>query len=310
MVSTKSTHPRVIRGGPVNGLVRLARPKQWSKNVLVAAAPLAADQLFTLSVVGTTIAAFVCFCLAASSVYMINDVLDVAADRAHLQKRYRPVAAGTVSARAAVICAVICAAASLAIPLALANPNLALVLLAYLALQAAYVWKLKHEAVFDIATIASGFLLRAIAGGVAASIPISHAFLIVVSFGALFMAVCKRYSEIINHDQTNGNTRKSLAQYTPSYLRILLAVSGTITLVGYVMWAFELNTRQPQGPPYAVISIIPFTLAVMRYIKDADSANVEAPEDALLADNGLLVLGLIWLALFVAQVTQFGGYRQ
>lgn len=288
----------------MTGLIKLARPKQWVKNVLVAAAPLAAGVLLQATVLGWVAIAFACFCLAASSVYMLNDVLDVNEDRAHPRKRMRPVASGQVSPRTASTAAATCALASVAIPIALGNPQLTVVIASYLLLQATYIWKLKHEAVFDIACVATGFLLRAIAGGVAASVTISNTFLVVVGFGALFMAVGKRYSEILSHKQEDKKTRKALDQYTPGYLRILLSISATISLVGYILWAFEIDAHKTSDIPFAALSVIPFTLALMRYAKDADSAEVEAPEDALFADKGLLILGVLWLALFVGQVLQ------
>ena len=96
----------------------------------------------------------------------------------------------------------------------------------------------------------------------------------------------------------------ALDQYTPGYLRILLSVSATISLVGYILWAFEMDALDTNDIPFAALSVIPFTLALMRYAKDADSAEVEAPEVALFADKGLLILGLLWLALFTGQVLQ------
>ena len=304
MLSTTTDAPAKADSAAVTGLIRLARPKQWLKNALVVAAPLAAGVLLQPSVLAWVAVAFVCFCLAASSVYMINDVLAVNEDRSHPKKRNRPVASGQVSPTAATLTALICGVAALAIPIGLGNINLAVVIASYLVLQALYVWKLKHEAVFDIACIAAGFLLRAIAGGVAASVLISNTFLVVVGFGALFMAVGKRYSEILSHKQEDKATRKALDQYTPGYLRILLSVSATISLVGYILWAFEMDALNTNDIPFAALSVIPFTLALMRYAKDADSAETEAPEDALFADKGLLILGLLWLALFTGQVLQ------
>ncbi len=304
------TQPRrAVLGGPspsfsILGLIALARPKQWSKNVLVAAAPLAAGALLQPATIAWTAIAFVCFCLAASSVYMINDVLDVNEDRAHPKKRFRPVASGQVSPRVATVAAGIAALSATVIPAALGNAALAGVIGSYLVLQALYVWRLKHEAVFDIACVAAGFLLRAIAGGVASGVIISNPFLVVVGFGALFIAVGKRYSEILSHKQEDKKTRKALDQYTPGYLRILLSISATVSLVGYILWAFEIDARNTNDFPIAALSIIPFTLALMRYAKDVDSAEVEAPEDALFADKGLLILGVLWLGLFVGQVLQ------
>ena len=158
------------------GVVKAMRPRQWVKNVLVLAAPLAAlgadvhynyaDVLYKVSV------AFVVFCLAASSVYLVNDVRDVEADRAHPTKRFRPIAAGVVPEWLAYTLAAVLGAASLGISWWL-TPNLALVMAVYLGIQLGYCFGLKHQAVIDICIVSSGFLIRAIAGGVAAGIYLS-----------------------------------------------------------------------------------------------------------------------------------------
>ena len=283
-------------------LLVLARPKQWVKNALVFAAPLSAGVILEPVVFWHVVVTFACFCLAASSVYMANDVLDAEQDRNHPRKRHRPVAAGRVEPKLAIFAAVLCALAAITLPVILVNPEVSLVISAYLALQGAYIWKLKHEPVLDVAAIAGGFLLRAVAGGVAADVAISNAFFVVVGFGTFFMAVGKRYAEIMTLDQATHDTRKSLNGYSPGYLRILLAMSATISLVGYILWAFEIEASSATQVPYAVLSIIPMTLALMRYAKDAESADAEAPEDALFADKWLLALGLVWFFLFAAQV--------
>ncbi len=286
------------------GLLVLARPKQWVKNVLVFAAPLSGGVIFQPTIFLWVFLTFISFCFAASAVYMANDVLDVEKDRNHPTKRNRPVASGRVSSRTAIAASIVSALLALAIPAVLVRPEVSGVILTYLALQALYIWKLKHEPVIDVAVIAGGFLLRAVAGGVAADVPISNAFFIVVGFGAFFMAVGKRYSEIMTVDQSATATRATLNKYTPGYLLMLLSISATVSLVGYILWAFEIAAKSETFVPYAVLSIIPVTLALMRYVKDAESADAEAPEDAIFADPLLLGLGLIWLALFAAQVLQ------
>ncbi|MEI6622314.1 MAG: decaprenyl-phosphate phosphoribosyltransferase [Actinomycetes bacterium] len=293
-------------------LLKLARPKQWVKNILVVAAPLAGGVLLNPQVMIATLVAFVAFSCAASSIYMINDVLDVEADRAHPKKRFRPVAAGLVAPRTATITGLCLAAASIAIPLIMkpilrpeyGGFKLAAIIVGYLFLQANYVIWLKHQPVLDIATVAGGFLLRAIAGGTAAGVPISKSFLIVVSFGALFMVVGKRLAELVSHEQGEVATRRILAKYTASYLRMLLAVSISVTLIGYTMWAFEIDAGGHGFVPFAAISVIPFALAILRYARDVDTAGGEAPEDAVFADPTLLVLGLLWVAMFVGHVVQ------
>ena len=167
------------------------RPRQWAKNLLVLAAPLAAGQLLEPDVATATAAALVAFCLASSAVYAVNDVADVEADRIHPRKRFRPVAAGELSRRGALLLGVVLAALALAIAW-LTDDALVLLIAAYLVIQLAYAFWLKHEAVLDIAVVTVGFLMRAVAGGLAADLPISQWFLLVTGFGSLFVVAGKR----------------------------------------------------------------------------------------------------------------------
>ena len=171
--------------------VKALRPRQWVKNVLVIAAPAAAGSqtLTDGSVLFSVFIAFVAFCMAASSVYLINDAMDVEADRAHPTKRFRPIAAGVLPVPLAYAMAVILIAASIGLSfLASSGPGLAIVVSVYIALQLGYCFGWKHQPVIDIALVSSGFMLRAMAGGVAASILLSQWFLLVAAFGSLFMA--------------------------------------------------------------------------------------------------------------------------
>ncbi|MGH4006329.1 MAG: decaprenyl-phosphate phosphoribosyltransferase, partial [Pseudonocardiaceae bacterium] len=185
MTATTQQDRVVGRGNPVSGLVRTMRPRQWLKNVLVLAAPFAGGYLFQLHVLTAVGIAFVAFSLAASGVYLVNDVNDVEADRAHPIKRNRPIAAGVVAPPLALVVAVLLFAAAIGVSF-LASPDLAIVTVVYIAVQISYCLWLKHQPVVDIAIVASGFLLRAIAGGAAAAIELSQWFLLVAAFGSLF----------------------------------------------------------------------------------------------------------------------------
>ena len=160
------------RRPPWRALLVTARPRQWIKNLLVLAVPAAAGALDEPGVIGATAIAFAAFCLASAGTYLLNDVADRAADRLHPVKRFRPVAAGEVSAAAATATAAVLLAGACLLGW-LADPGLAAVVAAYLVLTTAYSRGLKHVAIFDIAAVASGFFLRAVAGGVAADLFIS-----------------------------------------------------------------------------------------------------------------------------------------
>ncbi|HEX7826074.1 MAG TPA: decaprenyl-phosphate phosphoribosyltransferase, partial [Mycobacterium sp.] len=232
-------------GGPpknlATGIIKALRPRQWVKNLLVLVAPLFAlggdveyDYRDVLIKVGI---AFVAFSLAASSIYLINDARDVQADRQHPTKRFRPIAAGVVPEPLAYTLAVTLAIGSLVIAW-FTTPNLALVIAIYIVIQLAYCFGLKHQAVLDICIVSSGFLIRAIAGGAAADIPLSQWFLLVMAFGSLFMAAGKRYAELQLAERTGAKIRKSLESYTSTYLRFVWTLSATAVVVCYGLWAF------------------------------------------------------------------------
>lgn len=294
-----------VTGPPTNllsGIVKAVRPRQWVKNLLVLAAPLAAlggpvayDYREVAVKVGI---AFVVFSLAASAIYLVNDARDVEADRQHPTKRFRPIAAGVVPEWLAYTLAVVLAAVSLA-GAWFVTPDLAVVMAIYIAVQLAYCFGLKHQAVLDICIVSSGFLIRAIAGGVAAGIPLSQWFLLVMAFGSLFMAAGKRYAELQLAERTGAKIRKALESYTSSYLRFVWTLSATAVVLCYSLVAFE---RDAGGGSWFAISIVPFTIAILRYAVDVDSGLAGEPEEIALRDRVLQVLALAWIGCICAAI--------
>lgn len=273
--------------------VRAMRPRQWIKNVLVFAAPLAAGSLFSPEVLVNSLWAFVAFSLVSASIYLINDARDVESDRLHPKKRFRPIAAGEVRIPTALALAAVTFAASLALGFWVA-PLLGVTLATYWLLQVGYSLLLKHQPIIDLAMVASGFLLRAIAGGVASDIPLSQWFLLVAAFGSLFMVAGKRYSEMVELGPDAG-TRPSLERYTASYLRFVWAVACSALIMSYSLWAFEQKAHQLWEVNWPAISIAPFTLAILRYAMTIDAGRAGEPEDAVLGDRVLQALGILWL---------------
>jgi len=272
--------------------LRAMRPKQWVKNVLVLAAPVAAGQLFAPSVLIPSIWAFFAFSLVSASIYLINDIRDVDADRLHPKKRFRPIAAGELSPTVAWVMAAVAVAAALTIGFWVA-PLLGSVLAFYWVLQVCYSFFLKNQPIIDLAMVAAGFLLRAVAGGVASGLALSQWFLLVASFGSLFMVAGKRYSELKELGNEAG-TRASLERYTKSYLREVWSVSIAIVIMSYSLWAFELPGPQPWGVSWSAISIAPFTLALLRYAMKVDQGKAGEPEDVVLSDRTLQVFAVLW----------------
>lgn len=274
------------------------RPRQWLKNVLVFAAPLAAGSLLQPDVLLPALAAFVVFCMVSSATYLVNDARDVEADRAHPVKQHRPIAAGHLPVVIALSAAVVLVVVGLGIAW-LVTPGLAAVVALYVVFTLSYSFGLKHEPVIELALLSMGFLLRAVAGGVAAGLPISQWFLIVAAFGSLFMAAGKRFSELDRALNATDNPamRRSLSGYTLGYLRFVWGTAAAVTITGYCLWAFEIGD-QPGSLHFTTYSVFPFVLAILRYAVDIDRGKAEAPEDAVLGDRVLWVLGVAWVALF------------
>jgi decaprenyl-phosphate phosphoribosyltransferase len=283
-------------GGLPAGLLRTARPKQWMKNVLVFAAPGAAGVLGQARPLARSALVLVVFCLVASGTYFVNDCFDVAADRQHPTKRHRPVAAGMVSVRMAESVGAVLVACGLGLA-ALVGWRTVVVIGAYVAVQLAYTLWLKQQAILDLAAVASGFVLRAIAGGVATGVPISEWFLIVAMFGSLFMVTGRRSAEWAALGDNRGSSRAPLALYSAPFLRFVLIMSSTVSVTAYCLWAFESEKAIESGIWFQ-LSIVPFALAILRYALLIDQGHGGSPEDVVLSDRSLQVLGLLWLLTF------------
>jgi len=274
------------------------RPKQWTKNLLVIAAPLAAGDLGEPGVLGPTVLAFVSFCAVSSATYLVNDCADVEADRLHPRKRLRPIAAGQLSVRAALVIAVVLVLVSLGVAAA-TGWELVVLVVAYVAVMLGYSLWLKHEPVIDLALVSAGFLMRAVAGGLAAALPISDWFLLVAGFGSLFMVAGKRYSELHTLGSEAG-TRRSLVRYTASYLRFVWSIAAAVTITAYALWAFE--NAAPSGVPWHTISILPFVVGLLRYAVDIDAGEAAEPEDIVWGDRLLQGIGAVWVLVLTLGV--------
>jgi decaprenyl-phosphate phosphoribosyltransferase len=286
-------------------VLRAARPKQWTKNVLVFAAPGAAGVLFHPSAFWRAIATFVLFCAVSSGTYLLNDAMDAPADRQHPVKRHRPVAAGLISVRTAFVLAGVLMAGGVALG-GLLRPQLALVLGIYVVLQVSYSAYLKHLPIYDLACVAGGFLLRAIAGAVAIPVAVSEWFLIVTTFGSLLMVTGKRLAEHAELGEGRGGHRATLDAYSISFLRIVVAISATGTVLGYALWAFGLVASavavHHHDGIFFQLSIVPVLLALLHFTLLIEQGHGARPEELVLGDRQLQLLGAIWVVLFALGV--------
>ena len=176
----------------------------------------------------------------------------------------------------------------------LASTDLLIVVAVYIAIQLAYCFWLKHQPVVDICIVASGFLMRAIAGGAATGIPLSQWFLLAAGFGSLFTVAGKRYAEIRLAQRTGAKIRRSLEYYSATYLRFVWTLSAAVLIMTYGLWAFEIREAH-HNSVWSVLSIVPFVVAVLRYAVDVDSGNGGEPDDIAVGDRVLQVLCLLWL---------------
>ena len=289
--------PPAPRMSLLTGLVRTARPVQWSKNLLVFAAPGAAGVLDNAEELGDAMVAFVAFCLAASGTYFLNDAADVDADRRHPTKRNRPIASGVVPIGLAWIVGVVLIAGGIGVGF-IPHWHLAVVVAAYVGLTTAYSFWLKHVPVFDLVAIAAGFVLRAIGGGAATGVPISDWFFIVASFGSLLIVAGKREGEAGELQGSAAEVRSTLGIYTDTYLAYLRAVASAVVLVAYCLWAFEKAALADGGFPWYQLSIVPFALGVLRYAMLLDLGQGSTPEEIALTDRPFQGIVLAWVVAF------------
>ncbi len=291
-----------LQPGLGRGLWRAMRPKQWFKNLLVLAAPLAAGVLDDPDEWPHVAAAFVAFCLAASATYLFNDAADVEADQRHPTKRDRPIAAGIVPIGTARAVGTALIVISLAV-MALTGQPLAVAYLAiYLVITLAYSAGLKQVAVIDLIVIATGFVLRALVGAEAVGVEVSDWFLIVTTFGSLFVVAGKRFAELKEMGAEASQTRQTLLTYTEPYLRLVVGVGLTGTAIAYCLFALErAQTSQVQFPAFE-LSIVPVITALLRYALVLEQGHGGAPEEVFLSDRWLQFLGLAWAVLFAIGV--------
>ncbi len=296
MTTTASPRPSLL-----GGVIRELRPKQWIKNVLVFAAPVAAGIFDNRDTDLQALGAFGCFCAAASATYLLNDAMDIESDRRHPVKKNRPIAAGIVPIGLACVLAAILLVVAIGGAF-LIRRDFGFTILAYLALTTVYSLWLKSMPILDIVAVAAGFVLRAIGGATATGLPISEWFFIVTSFGALFMVTGKRAGERAELGEDAATIRPALAAYTPQYLNYLKAVFSAGTVITYCLWAFASAQESTSGSVLFQISIVPFAIAILRYALLLEQGKGAEPENLVFSDRTLLLAGAIWAAIYACAV--------
>jgi 4-hydroxybenzoate polyprenyltransferase len=284
-----------VEAGSSKGLagnyLRLARPKQWTKNGFVLAGVVFAQEALVVSSVAKALLAFFAFCALSGAVYAANDVLDVEEDRKHPLKRLRPVASGEVSPGSAMVFAAVLGVAGLALGFAV-DAGVGLAGVVYLALQAIYTPVLKHTAILDVMSISAGFVIRALAGVAAVGSPISAWLIVCTALLTLFLGFSKRRHEIATLGEGAGIHRKNLRDYSVPLLDEMMNIMISATIIAYVLYTFF------EYENYYMMASIPFVVyGVFRYMLLVHPNGGGNPDTLLLADRPLQVALLLWLVV-------------
>lgn len=298
MAQASSPRARAIgvkRTSLVRDVLQLLRPMQWSKNTVLFAALLFSKHLFDAEAVSIVLAAFVSFCLIASAAYIMNDLRDCERDRQHPLKAQRPLPSGRVQAWLAVGIAAVSVSCGLGMALALGT-GFAILTGAYLALQVSYTFALKELVILDVMAIAAGFVIRAVAGGVVISVPVSPWLVICTFLLALFLGFAKRRHELVLLEGRATDHRKALKEYSPYFLDQMMSVVTASTVVAYAIYTVSPEVREKLGTDKLYLTM-PFVLfGIFRYLylvhRKEEGGN---PTQLLLTDGPLLADVVLWV---------------
>ncbi|NCS32328.1 decaprenyl-phosphate phosphoribosyltransferase [bacterium] len=275
-------------------VIRLIRVHQWAKNLLLFAALLFAQRLSDQDSLYLTILGFIAFSCAASATYVVNDIVDITRDRLHPVKKYRPLAAGVISTRQAWIIAGVLFVVSVGTAL-LVSPQFFAILMVYLILTTSYTKVLKHIELVDILIVSLGFVIRAVAGGVAIGVTISNWLFITTFFLALFLVIGKRRHEFLLLGDSASGTRKSLQNYTPQLLDTLLTIVSTASLLSYVLYTQAPDVVNRLGTSALVYTVPLVVYGLFRYLLLVYTDNKgEDPTRTLLTDKQIILTALLW----------------
>jgi decaprenyl-phosphate phosphoribosyltransferase len=285
----------------LSAVVREARPRQWPKNLLVFAAPLAGATMGRPDGAVYAVIAAVAFLCASASVYYVNDTMDVERDRRHPVKCNRPIASGDLPVRDAIVIAVILACIAVGSGFAIGTPVLSAVTGGYLVSSTFYSTRGKHIPYLEMLLVASGFVLRVLAGAVATHVPPSLWFLAVCSLGALSVAVAKRYAELTSLGTEAVKHRPVTRFYKAPAIRVMQAIVAAAMVATYVMWA----AGESDGTrAWHIASAAPLALALARFAMLTGRRTVRPVEDMITRDGFMIACEVAWLALFIVGLYQ------
>jgi 4-hydroxybenzoate polyprenyltransferase len=252
--------------GMIKNYFKLLRVPQWIKNFFVFVPLVFSQHLFEKDYFVLVLAGFAIFCLASSIVYVVNDVIDVELDKMHPVKRFRPIPSGKISRGNALITAFVLFLIA-GVALSVFNAGFAMAVIAYFLLNVLYSFSFKHIVLLDIFSIAAGFMLRVVAGGLIIRVPISSWLLLTTMFISLFLAVIKRQSELrLNNEDVNSVTRKVLSSYSMEFTKQIETVTASGVIICYALYTVSARTVSIFGTENLIYTTPFVVFGIFRYM--------------------------------------------
>ena len=275
-------------------LIKLIRPQHWVKNLFIFIAPFFAGVLFQKEVLIDATIGFISFSLAASAIYILNDIRDVNADRAHPKKKYRPIASGKISNSLAIIIMTILGATALSLS-TLTNLYFTGIIGLYIIINVAYCFGLKHVSILDMVLVSFGFVLRTVSGGVIADVPLTQWLVIIIFLLSLFLALAKRRDDILIFNQSGNSIRKSSSKYNLEFINSAITMVSTALIVAYLMYTISDEVVERMNFEYLYFTGLFVILGVLRYLQKTLVENdSSSPVRVLYTDRFIQITLILW----------------
>ena len=286
----------------INHIIKVARPTHWLKNIFVILPVFFGGAILNTTQAISAALTFMSFSLAASAIYCLNDIIDVDADRAHNVKRHRPIASGAITIPQAYGMMTISLLASIVLMLLLpeGQANTITVIITYFLLNVAYCLKLKEYAIIDVCIVASGFVLRILAGGFATGVQLSKWIVLMTFLLTLFLAFAKRRDDVLKMNETGRAPRKNTSRYNLTFINQAITITGTVMLVCYIMYTVSPEIIAQFGTDKLYLTSILVILALLRYLQIAvvDEKSGD-PVKVVLSDRATQFILMAWVLFFI-----------
>ena len=289
----------------IKHIIKVARPTHWMKNIFVILPVFFGGAILNTTQAISAALTFMSFSLAASAIYCLNDIIDVDADRAHNVKRHRPIASGAITIPQAYGMMTISLLASIVLMLLLpeGQANTITVIITYFLLNVAYCLKLKEYAIIDVCIVASGFVLRILAGGFATGVQLSKWIVLMTFLLTLFLAFAKRRDDVLKMNETGRAPRKNTSRYNLTFINQAITITGTVMLVYYIMCTVSPEIIAQFGTDKLYLTSILVILALLRYLQIAvvDEKSGD-PVKVVLSDRATQFILMAWVLSFLVLI--------